>query len=75
MLSGLLICMGWALWEVQAVSQGTHTAQGKQGKWPQKNPSQGKHKFGIKKKNTGNLDFSSCKFPDSKGKRYFNICG
>ena len=23
---------------------------------------------------TGNLDASSCKFPDSKGKRYFNIC-
>ena len=36
------------------------TAQGKQGKWP--------------KKNTGNLVCSSCKFPDSKGKRYFEIC-
>ena len=24
--------------------------------------------------NTGNLVCSSCKFPDSKGKRYFNIC-
>ena len=24
--------------------------------------------------NTGNLVCSSCKFPDSKGKRYFDIC-
>ena len=24
--------------------------------------------------NTGNLVCSSCKFPDSKGKRYFNFC-
>ena len=24
--------------------------------------------------NTGNLVSSSCKFPDSKGKRYFKIC-
>ena len=26
------------------------------------------------RENTGNLVLSSCKFPDSKGKRYFNIC-
>ena len=25
-------------------------------------------------KNTGNLVCSSCKFPDSKGKRYFDTC-
>ena len=50
------------------------TAQGKQGKWSKKNLSgktQGIWKFC---QNTGNLVCSSCKFPDSKGKRYFDIC-
>ena len=28
----------------------------------------------ILPKRTGNLVCSSCKFPDSNGKRYFNIC-
>ena len=35
-----------------------------------KNPCQGICQFF---QNTGNLVCSSCKFPDSKGKRYFNI--
>ena len=56
-------------------AQGKH---GKQGKWP--------NKFTVRE-NTGNLEIlpkprenqwnlvcSSCKFPDSKGKRYFGIC-
>ena len=41
-------------------------------------PCQGKHRelFGnfAKTQKTGNLVCSSCKFHDSKGKRYFNIC-
>ena len=37
-----------------------------------KNPRRGKHReFGNFAENTGNLVYSSCKFPDSKGKRYF----
>ena len=45
------------------------TAQGKQGKWPEKKSLSGK-KQGIWKfcQNTGNLVYSSCKFPDSKVK-------
>ena len=37
-------------------------------------PCRGKH--GIRKfcQNTGNLGCSSCKLPDSKGERYFDIC-
>ena len=51
------------------------TAQGKQGKWHKKNSLSGKTQ-GIWKfcQNTRNLVCSSCKFPDSKGKRYFEIC-
>ena len=50
------------------------TAQGKRGKWPQYSlpgKTQGFWKF---YQNTGNLVCSSCKFPDSKVTRYFNIC-
>ena len=54
------------------------TAQGKQGKSPKKIPCQGKHReFGNLSKiqgKHGNLVCSSCKLPDSKGKRYFDIC-
>ena len=51
------------------------TAQGKQGKWQKKDSLSGKTQ-GILKfcQNTGNLVGSGCKFPDSKGKRYFGIC-
>ena len=45
-----------------------------QGKWQKKSLSgktQGIWKFC---QNTGNLVCSSCKFPDSKGKRYFDFC-
>ena len=47
---------------------------GKQGKWPKKSQSgktQGIWKFC---QNTGNFVCSSCKFPDSKGKGYCDIC-
>ena len=30
--------------------------------------------FPKHRENTGNLGCSSCKFPDSKGSRYFDIC-
>ena len=50
------------------------TAQGKWGNWKEKKSLSGKTQ-GIWKfcKNTGNLVCSSCKFPDSKSKRYFGI--
>ena len=38
-----------------------------------KNPCHGKHTEFCQ--NTGNLVCSNCGFPDSKAKRYFNICG
>ena len=50
------------------------TAQGKQGKWEKKSLSgktQGIWKFC---QNTGNFVCSSCKFPDSKGIGYCDIC-
>ena len=51
------------------------TAQGQQRKWSQKNPCRGKlMEFENFAKTKGNLVCSSCKFPDSKGKRYFEIC-
>ena len=51
------------------------TAQGKQGKCPKRIPCQGKHReFEKSCQNTGNFVCSSCKFPDFKGKRYFEIC-
>ena len=57
--------------------QGTHCT-GKSGKMAKKNiPVKEKTgNQGIWKscQNTGNLVCSSCKFPDSKGKRYFDIC-
>ena len=51
------------------------TEQGKQRKWTQKNPCQGKTQ-GIWKfcQKTGNFVCSSCKFHDSKGKEYCDIC-
>ena len=53
-------------------------AQGKQGKWPKKilvRENTGNLKMLPKnRENMGNLVCSSCKFPDSKGKRYFDIC-
>ena len=49
------------------------TAQGKQGKWT-KIPSGKTQGFWKFCQNTGNLVCSSCKFPDSKGKRYLEIC-
>ena len=53
------------------------TAQGKQVNG-QKMSCQGKHReianSAKTQGNTGNLFFTSCKFPDSKGKRYFDIC-
>ena len=59
--------------------QGTH-GTGKTGKMAtKKNPCQGKYReFGNLPKhseNTVNLVCSSCKFPDSKGKGYCDICG
>ena len=52
-------------------SQGTHCT-GKTGKMAKKNPWNleilSKHR-----ETTGNLVCSRCKFPDSKGKRYFDI--
>ena len=54
------------------------TAQGKQGKWQKKIPV--RENTGIieilpkHRENTGNLVCLSCKFLDSKGKRYFDIC-
>ena len=54
--------------------QGTHCT-GKTGKMVTKIPWQGKHRnLKMNLVCLGNLVFSSCKFPDSKGKRYFNIC-
>ena len=54
--------------------QGTHCT-GKTGKMSPKKSLTGKTqgilKFG---QNTENLVCSSCKFPDPKGKRYFDIC-
>ena len=54
------------------------TAYGKQGKWPKEIPvreNTGNLEILPKhRENTGNLVCSSCKFPDSKGKRYFEIC-
>ena len=63
--------------------QGTHCT-GKTGKMAKEIPCQGKHReFGNFAKtqgieefcqNTGNFVCSSCKFPYSKGSRYFNNC-
>ena len=54
------------------------TAQGNQGKWTKKIPvRENAVNFKILPKhreNTGNLACSSCKFLDSKDKRYFDIC-
>ena len=54
--------------------QGTHCTE-KTGKMAKNNALSGKTQ-GLWKfcQNTGNLVCSSCKFPDSKGKRYFYIC-
>ena len=54
--------------------QGTHYTR-KTGKMVKKKSLSGKTQ-GILKfcQNTGNLVCSCCKFPDSKGKRYFDIC-
>ena len=54
--------------------QGTHCT-GKTGIMAKKKSLSGKTQ-GIWKfcQNTGNLVFPSCKFPDSKGKRDFDIC-
>ena len=53
-------------------------AHGKQGKWQKKIPvmeNTGNLEVLPKhRENTGNLVYSSCKFPDSNGKRYFEIC-
>ena len=54
------------------------TAQGKQGKWIKEIPV--RENIGnleilpTHREDTGNLVCSSCKFNDSKGKQYFNIC-
>ena len=53
------------------------TAQGKQGKWQKISLSgkiQGIWKFCQNTGKTQHLVCSGCKFPDSKGKRYFKIC-
>ena len=54
------------------------TAQRKQGKWHRKFPVRENignlEILSTHRENTGNLVCSSCKFPDSKGKRYLNIC-
>ena len=54
------------------------TAQGKQGKWQKVFPvreNTGNLEILPKhRENTGNLVCSSCKLPDFKGKRYFEIC-
>ena len=54
------------------------TAQGKLGKWQKKFPvreNTGNLEMLLKhRENTGNLVCSSCKFSDSKGERYFEIC-
>ena len=54
------------------------TAQGIQGKWQKKIPVRENtgnlEIFSKHRKNIGNLVCSSCKFPDSKGKIYFEIC-
>ena len=63
------------------------TAQGKQGKWQKKIPVRDTQGIWKCFQNTGNLEIwpkhrentenlvcSSSKFPDSKGKRYFEIC-
>ena len=54
--------------------QGTHST-GTTGKMAKNKSLSGKTQ-GIWKlwENTGNLVCSSCKFPDSRGKRYFEIC-
>ena len=53
------------------------TAQGKQGKWPQKiSVRENTGNLEIlpnPRENTGNLVCSSCKFHDSKRKRYFDF--
>ena len=60
--------------------QGTHCKgnQGKQGKWPKKIPvreNTGNLEILPKhRENTGNFVFPSFKFPENKGKRYFDIC-
>ena len=73
---------GWgvsAKWENRSsATQGTHCT-GKTGKIAQKNSLSGKTqviwKFCPKhRENTENLFCSSCTFPDSKGKRFFDIC-
>ena len=48
------------------------TAQGKQRKWPKKNPCV--WKFCQNTGKSRNFVCSSCKFPDAKGKGYCNIC-
>ena len=50
------------------------TAQGKQGKWQKKTLSGNTQGIWVFCQNTGNLVCSSCKFPDSKGKRYYDFC-
>ena len=53
-----------------------HIRQGEEGKWPhiKKHPCQGKHReFGNIAKTQGIWFCSSCKFPDFKGKRCFDI--
>ena len=56
------------------IRQGTHCT-GKTGKMTPTKSLSGKTQEILKLcQNTGNLVCSSCKFPDSKGKRYFNIC-
>ena len=58
-------------------TQGTH-GTGKTGKWPKKIPvreNTGNLEILPKhRENTGNFVCSSCKFPDAKGKGYFDIC-
>ena len=62
---------------LRVILTGTH-GTGKTGKIATTKPCQGKHwEFGNVAKTQGKhreFGFLSCKFPDSKGKRYFKIC-
>ena len=57
--------------------QGTHCT-GKTGKMAKRNPCQEKtgnlETLSKHRENTGNLVCSTYKFPDSEGKRYYDIC-
>ena len=53
--------------------QGTHCT-GKTGNMAKKNPCQGKRKIFGNFAQAVNKGYSGCKFPDSKGIKYFDIC-